>query len=900
LLSGYKKHLRKLLIVLLIWLANYTPVIAQNEVYQSDSTLISANFKEAPIIQVIDYLEISYQLRFFYQKEWLIGKFIDSFAANNVALETALQILLQNTGLSFSVVDGDYIMLFQGKTFFATTPDIKTQSISLTGRVTLANADTPLPNVVVFVDDLKLGTVTNMEGFYQITLPPGNHVVVYKSMEVLAERYDFPLSKINHVLNVELFEKNRQLEEVIVTGSELNENLASIDVGKVQLNKEFFRKLPSLLGEIDINRVVKSLPGVQTVGEGTTDFNVRGGNRDQNLILMDGIPIYNTSHLLGFFSVFNPDLISSFTLYKGSIPANYGGRLSSVLTVDLKNPNTDNFELEGGIGFVSDRLSLNIPLAKKHSIRIAGRYSDPTWILRQVKDPAIKESSARYYDLNFKYRYVPDDKSVFVISSFYSRDDFNFAGTGAGFNYDNLGASAKYIRNFSPKLSTQLKVAVIDYTASAIDQADSTSSSIFTTGINNFVFSGDLDYKMNENIHLNGGIESTLSNYDLGQTTPADEVSEVKNFTIPAERSIENALFIKSELDISPKIRLGVGIRYSVFSNLGPLTEYVFDDNKAKSATSIIDTLVSTNNQIVRSFSGFEPRISATYLLKEDLSLKLSYSRTRQYQYLFSNSAASLPVDIWKPTDNNIPVQIADQVSLGMVTKLKMDMYDLSTDIYYKRLPSTAILKIGVPAINNKLLVADVVNADGFSYGTEFLLRKIRGNFTGFLAYTYSVAKTRVLSDFPGETINNREFFRSDFDSPHNLSVSVNLKVNKLLTFSANFLYNTGRPVTIPTASFTSDNVRVFSITARNNFRIPDTHRLDLAMTIEGSYKKNRRWHGSWIFSVYNVYGRKNPFSVYLRAENNTQPRLIQLSVLGNIFPSITYNFKLIPLSQTP
>jgi hypothetical protein len=892
--------LKKLLLISFFAIALYSTATAQNPDITSSEPLISVDFGNTNIEEVIQYLEAKYHFRFFYKKEWIKDEDIDSFKVNNATLNDALHKLLDDTELTFSIVDGNYIILFTGKPIFTNIPETSIEPITLSGRVTLANLDTPLPNVAVYVDDLGLGTVTDMDGLYSLKLAPGIHTLIYRSIQVLEERHKFTLSKSNNILNIELFEKNRQLEEIIVTASELNENLTSIDVGKVQLSKDFFRKSPTFLGELDIHRIIISLPGVQSVGEGTSDFNVRGGNRDQNLILMDDIPIYNSSHLLGFFSVFNPDLVSSFTLYKGSIPANYGGRLSSVLSVNLKNPTSTNFQLEGGVGFVSNRLNLNIPIAKKHSIIIAGRYSNPTWILRRVKDKDIKQSSAKYYDFNLKYRYSPNTKSIFMFSSFFSHDDFFFSGTGTGFDYENVGASAKYVHSFNKKLSTQWRLAVINYSASALDESNPTLSNIFTTGINNLVLYGDLDYEVNPNLHLNGGFESTLSHYNIGSTSPGNEASTIKTSSIPQEKSLENALFVKSEIQLSSKLKIGVGVRYSIFNNLGPLTEYVFDSGRPKSETSIIDTLISSNGEIIRTFSGFEPRVSATYLIKEDLSLKFSYSRTRQYQYLFSNSAASLAVDIWKPTDNNIPVQIADQVSLGLVTKLNMDMYDLSTDIYYKRIPSTALLKIGVPAIQNELLVSDVIDAEGYAYGAELLVRKVKGNFTGFLGYTYSVSMMRVLSSFPSETINNGSFFRSDFDSPHNLSVSANLKISKILTFTANFIYNTGRPVTIPTASFVSDNVRVFSVSERNNFRIPDTHRLDFALTLEGSYKKNRRWHSSWILSVYNVYGRENPFSVYLQAVNNTQPRLIKLSVLGTVFPSLTYNFKLLPPTQNP
>lgn len=878
---------------LIIWGINLS--VGQDKNTEDSNFLITTDFTNSSLVDIVDHLEGTYNLKFFYKEEWLKEVIIPQYHVTDVSLEKAIQELFKKTALAFQIFDGNYIFLFDSENLASVSNEVIPVPITLTGNVVLANTKAPAPNIAVYIDDLKISTVTNEKGYYTIEIPSGIHTVMFRSLEFLEEKYTLNFSNSNNKLNVNLFEKNRQLEEVIITGGALRENLTSIDVGRIQLNIKTFKKLPTFLGEIDVTRVIKSLPGVQSVGEGSADFNVRGGNRDQNLILLDDIPIYNSSHLLGFFSIFNPDLISDFSLYKGSIPANYGGRLSSVLNVNLKNPNFKDFELDGGLGFVSNRLSVNVPINKKNALRIAGRYSNPTWILKKVKDKDIRRSSALYYDFVFKYKYLLNDKNSFDLSVYNSYDESNFAGSNVGFNYENLGASLKYVHSFSEKTSSLVKFSFIDYKASSLDNQNIELKSIFKMGISNVGAHIDVDHQINENTLINGGFETKYTQYNIGQTLPGDQESGIEESSIPEEQSLESAAFARAEFKLLERLKISAGLRFSIFHNIGSIDEYVFDPNRSKSITSVTDTLRSSSGEFIRSFSGLEPRFSATYLLKEEVSLKFSYARTRQYEYLFSNSTSSLPVDIWKPTDNNIPVQIADQISVGLVTKFKEDMFDLSTDIFYKNVSKTAILEIGSQAIGNELLVSDVINAEGNAYGWEVLFRKVRGDLTGILSYTYSVSRRRIVSELPNLSISNGDFFRSDFDSPHNLSLSANFKTSKILTFSANFVFNSGRPVTIPTSSFVSDNLRVFSITERNNFRIPNTHRLDLSMTIEGGYKKNKRWESSWTVSIYNVYGQKNPFSVFLRAENNTSPRLFKLSILGTAFPSVTYNLKLNP-----
>lgn len=847
---------------------------------------VTDDFSNIPAIDVVNILKDKYGLIFYYRQEWLNNININ-VNLKDQNTENALSTIFYNTDLTFELLDRKTVLLFR-----KTTDDEDTNRpiVTLTGTVRIANSDQVAGNVTVFVNELKRGSLTDDDGKYSIDLPVGNYTLLFSSISHLDEQYNVRVTSGENNFDVELFEKTLELDDIVISAESIENNVSSTEVGKVVMTVNSIKNLPTFLGEVDISKIVKALPGVQSVGEGASGFNVRGGNLDQNLILMDGIPVFNSSHLLGFFSVFNPDLVSTFSLYKGSIPARFGGRISSVLEVNMKNPDDEQFKLQGGIGPVVSKLAANIPIVKdKAALNIGTRFGYPTWIIQSFSESNVQDNSADYFDVNLKYQHKLSKNDVLNISGYFSNDNFSF-GLDSTFSYSTKGVSANWSHNFSNKLSSKLTTYFSDYNASLDDETENIESS-FENGIQTLGGKLDFLYDVNNSLSVNGGLDFQRYKFQPGDLRPTTETSSRALFNIPEQKAIESAVFLDGEYKISPKFSVAGGFRFSQFFNIGPASEVVFDPNRPRSNVAVIDTLENSSG-IYRTFTGLEPRASATLKLNANSSLKVSYTRTFQYIYLFSNSTATLPTDVWRPSDNNIKPQKADQWTLGYIKSLKDNTYQFSLDLFYKDVSQTSEIALGAEVLLNDLLVADIQDAKGRAYGAELLLRKAKGKVNGWLSYTLSRSERKLVSNIGETSVTDGEYFLSNFDRPHNLNFSANWKASRLWTLASNFVYSSGRPVTLPTSSFTFDGVRVFSITERNNFRIPDTHRLDLSVTLEGSNKRNRRWNHSFTFSVYNVYGRKNPFSVFFKAVENTQPRTFRLSVLGSAFPSFTYNFK--------
>lgn len=850
------------------------------------SISITENFSNVPLEGTLNVLKNKYGLVFFYKDQWLTDVTVN-VNLKEQTVDNALSTIFYNTDLTFELLDNKTVLLFRK---VSDDEDVNKPIVTLSGTVSIANSDEVAPNVTVFVDELKRGAITDDNGNYSIELPVGNYTLIFSSLSHLDERYNIRVTAGENDFDVELFEKTLELDDIVISAESIENNVSSTEVGKVVMTVNSIKNLPTFLGEVDISKIVKALPGVQSVGEGASGFNVRGGNLDQNLILMDGIPIFNSSHLLGFFSVFNPDLVSTFSLYKGSIPARFGGRISSVLEVNMKNPDDEKFSLQGGIGPVVSKVSANIPIIKdKAALNIGTRFGYPTWVIQSFSESNIQDNSADYFDLNLKYQHKLSKNDVLNISGYFSNDNFGF-GADSTFSYSTKGASVNWSHNYSGKLSSTLTAYFSDYDASLEDETENIES-LFENGIETIGGKLDFLYDVNNSLSLTSGIDFQQYKFNPGKLSPISERSSRAPLEIAEQKALESAIFIDGEYKVNPILSVAGGLRFSQFFNVGPASEVVFGANRPRSEASIVDTLQNSSG-VYRTFTGLEPRFSATLKLNAFSSLKASYTRTFQYIYLFSNSTATLPTDVWRPSDNNIRPQKADQWTLGYIRSLKDNTYQLSLDVFYKDVLQTSEVALGSDVLLNELLVADIQQAEGRAYGAELLLRKAKGKVNGWLSYTLSRSERRIVSNLNESTVSNGEFFLSNFDRPHNLNFAANWKASRLWTIASNFVYSSGRPVTLPTASFTFSGVRVFSITERNNFRIPATHRLDLSVTLEGSNKRNRRWNHSFTFSVYNIYGRKNPFSVFFRAVGNTQPRTFRLAVLGSAFPSFTYNFK--------
>ena len=850
-------------------------------VYGQESKLITQRFENTPLTEVIYLFEQEFDATIFRKGEWLTDIRVDAQLIDK-SLQDALAIVLRGTTLSAQRVKGDFFIIFNENAI-----QNQTYIVNMTGTVTDGNSGEAILGATVLLPELEIGTVTDINGRFRVQVPSGSYLLKVKAVgsSEINEMRDFTQ---DGEMNVQLYTQTLELDDVVITGRSADENISSARSGRVSMELESIRKLPALMGEPDISRIVQSLPGVQTVGEGARGFNVRGGNIDQNLVLMDGIPLFNSSHLLGFFSVFNPDMVSNFTVLKGSIPAEYGGKLSSVIAVEMQTPSNEGFEMQGGVGPVSNKLSANIPVNEDLAIKVGGRYSDPTWLLNTVPDRDVRESSARFADGNLKVRYQLNERNVLNFTSYLSTDFYDL-GRDSAYAYTSQAFGLNWINDINENWYTQTTLYHSNYDAELQDITRNREA-ITANGIQSTGLKSSLDYHPNDGFNLRTGLELKQSTIDLGTRTPDGANSQVQAKEIGEEQSLEMALYAEGTYQLSDRLTATGGVRLSSFNRLNADEEFVFREDQPRSDFSITDTL--SLGSLKNLYNNVEPRFGFNLRLDQSASLKGNFTRSVQYEHLFTNSTASLPTDQWRTSSENIRPQIANQYSLGYFRNFRENLWETSVEFYFKDFTRLNLIRTGANVLLQDALEADVLEGIGRSVGVEFLVRKTRGKLTGWLSYFYSRTRNRVQSGFREDRINDGQYFPADFDRPHNLNISASMKLSRLWTMSANFIYNTGRPVTIPVSSYVVGGVRLFTVNERNNVRTPDLHRLDLSWTLEGNNKRSSRWRNSFTFGIYNLYSRDNPFSVFAQAQDNTIPRTFRLTVFGNPIPSFTYNFR--------
>lgn len=865
------------------------------------------DYSEIPLPEVLENLQKSTSSRFFYKQDWGIAAFLVNAKQGENAIEN-ITGLLENYGFSLVPYKGllvivnqegleayqyeqweeddallnDYRLIGTGK------PENSNLPVTLSGQIKDAGENEPLIGASIQVVDSSEGVVTDIDGNYELSLVPGK----YKFLVQYAgyEPQTIPVQLINSgELDVELFNETLKLEEVTISARSQEVTVSERIAGREILDIAVIKSLPTFMGEVDPVKSLISLPGVSSVGEGTSGFNVRGGDPGQNLIMMDGAIVYNSSHLFGFFGAFNSDMIRDVELYKGGGPANYGGRVSSVLNVNLRNGNAQEFDVQGGIGLISSRLLVEGPLKKdKTSFLLSGRTAYPNWMLKQMNDPDLYQSAAGFYDVNLKVNHNIDDNNVLSFSGYLSDDNFEFASDTAYVWKTKLGI-LKWDHRFSNKFLMQTQVMASDF-QSNINNTQESYDFDYQSGILNYQGKIDFSYELGSSHNLDFGISSLYYEFNNGDFIPGEENTTSEQVEIPRENALESAIYANDEFEISPRLSLVYGVRLSNYLALGG-SYFEFDPNQPRTTASITDTLSFGNNEIAKSYIGLEPRASLRWLVSLSSSVKLSYYRTNQYIHLISNTAAISPVNYWKSSGYNLSPSIADQYTLGFFKNWKDNLFEISIEGYYKDIQNVVDYKNAATILLNETLDADLIQGMGRAYGAEFLLRKNRGKLTGWIGYTYS-RSLRKFDDslFEEEKINGGSFYPANYDKPHDLSVVMNYKLSRRFAMNLNFAYSTGRPITVPVSKFQYEDIlSVLNYSDRNQYRVPDYHRLDLSFTLQSGLKKEKFIDGEWVFSIYNVYGRKNPFSVYFTQRGNA----FQLSVLGSAFPSISYNFKL-------
>jgi hypothetical protein len=864
---------------------------------------IVANCQSAiPLTEALATLEEGQNIRFFYLYEWIKDLSVDQDLLKH-PLPQFLDKALEGTPLAYTIYRSKNIIFYikAGNSLPAenTNPsDASTfladgKMYTIHGAIREANTGETISGATISVEETQSAAQTNAGGQYSLTLKSGMYTLKVSAVGKSIDTRKITLDQ-NQSIDFNLFDKVTELRSVEIQAEGADNNIASLEMSLVKLDIKTIKSMPAFLGEPDIIKSITLMPGVKTVGDGAGGFNVRGGNVDQNLVLLDDVPIFNTSHLFGFFSAFNSDVVKDVNLFKGGLPAQHGGRISSVLDVKLKNGNSRNFSIRGGAGIISSKIFAEGPIIKdKTSFVIGARYAYPDWILKKVPDLDIRRSSGMFYDVTARLHHRINDNNSISLSAYSSRDDFKLAGDTL-YNWNTNSATAKWSTIIAQKVFVDVTGFMTNYTY-GIDGLNPGEGFKSDFGINLKGGKADISYALNQQHKIEAGGSVNMYDFSPGTLSPEPEFM-INPQVLPNEKALEAAVFIGDEYKVNAGISLYAGVRYSLYKALGPADVFIYNDNSSKSISTIIDTLSFSENATIKTYSGVEPRFSAKISISPKSSVKASYNRNLQYLHLLSNTTAVSPLDLWKSSNFHIRPQIGHQFALGYFRNLGANEVEVSVEGYYKEIRNMLEYKDGADLFLNRAIETEVVEALGRNYGVEFLIRKNVGELTGWVGYTYSRAIRRVESEHPDETINDGKWYPSNFDKPHDISIVTNYKFNRRFSVSANFAYNTGRPITYPEEVYIIDGYTFVQFSERNQARIPDYHRLDISFTLDESLKQTKKWRGSWTLSFFNVYGRKNAYSVFFRPQyRGAQPQAFRLSVLGSIFPSLTYNFKIDP-----
>ncbi|WP_396168579.1 carboxypeptidase-like regulatory domain-containing protein [Flavobacterium sp.] len=776
---------------------------------------------------------------------------------------------------------------------FAFSSGFSQEKFTLSGTVSDKKNNETLIGVSIAIKGANAFTTTNEYGFYSLTLPKGDYEINirYVSYETITEKISLTQ---NVRKNYSLIEVGQVLEDVVISEkNKTNTRKPEMSVNKLSIST--IKQMPVVLGEVDIIKSILFLPGVTNAGEGQSGFNVRGGGADQNLILLDEATIFNSSHLFGFFSVFNPDAIKDLKLYKGGIPARFGGRASSVLDIYQKDGNSNSFHMNGGIGLISSRLLAEGPIVKdKGSFLIGGRASYAHLFLKLSNN----KNSAYFYDLNTKLNYKFNKSNSLFLSGYFGRDVFSLNQSFTN-TYGNSTLNLRWNHLYTDKLFSNLSMIYSDYYYGL--NLDFVGFN-WDSGIKNYNLKYDFKYYLSNKIKLNYGANAIYYDFNPGTINPSNSNSGINFKQIEKKYALEPSIYVDAEQKVTDKINVEYGFRYSMFSRLGSSTKNLYANDQAVTYDSDLKiyekaTPIGTEfygrNKSMANFNNFEPRFSVACELAENKSVKASYNRMVQYLQLVSNTASPTPLDVWTPSDSYIKPQIADQFAVGYFTNFKDDAYSIEVESYYKKIKNRMDYIDGANLIANEAIEQVVLNGEMRSYGLEFMLRKNTGKLSGWIAYTLSRSEQKTPGRTATETgINNGNWYRSAYDKTHNLAITSSYKYNKKWNFGANFTLQTGQPVTYPNGQYTYQGITVPSYGLRNENNLPLYHHLDISATLTPKHNEAKKWKGEWVFSIYNLYARKNAASISFRQNQDSgQNEAIKLSIFGMV-PAVSYNFK--------
>ena len=766
------------------------------------------------------------------------------------------------------------------------------EMVVLTGKVTDFKSGQNLEGINIVHREPWVATATDRQGNFTIKLPVGYNTIEINGLNIKETRRQFMVYG-EGATHIELEEENHLLDEVLIVSGRV-QNVRSTQLGMEKFQPSLLKNIPTAMGEVDLLKMLQTLPGIKTVGEASSGYNVRGSAADQNLLLLNNGTIYNPNHLFGFFTAFNSDMIKDAELYKSSIPSQYGGRIASVLNITSKEASKEKFTGSAGIGLVTSKLNLEIPIIKeKTSLLLSGRTTYSDWIMKMLPEKSgYRDGKAGFYDLGGVFSHTLNERNKLNIYGYYSHDRFAF-NDNQKYAYNNMNFSANWRSIFSEKLTANFSFGYDHYDYRNDESVEEAAAARLSFAINQWFGKVDFSYKLDNNHTLNFGLMSQFYNINSGTYEPLHESSLVKWDQLQKDKALESAIYIGDQWEITPKLSVNAGIRYSMFNLLGPRTYYTYQDGMLPSSTTVVDSVSVGGGKVVKTYQGPEFRLSARYAFNDDFSVKAGFNTMRQYIHKVSNTTIMSPTDTWKLSDTNIKPQNGWQLAAGAYYNTPGQVLELSVEGYYKKLNDYLDYRSSARLIMNHHLETDVINTEGYAYGVEFQVKKPSGKLNGWASYTYSRTFLRQNDPRIARPVNGGDWYPTEYDKPHDFKLVGNYKFTRRYSVSFNMDYSTGRPTTIPAGQYYDRGLQSMQVyyTDRNSYRVPDYFRLDLAFNIEPSHHLTLLTHSSISFGVYNLTGRKNVYSIYYVSENGSVQGY-KMSIFGAPIPFITYNIK--------
>ena len=898
-----------------------------------DDIIFSGEYQNIPFDRFIRDVERKKDVHFFYRQEWISGITITA-KGDSLSLTGVLQSNLAGTGLNFYIdnirnvfltpVDlvtilpenpdyeqhngdnnsrGDYGTIDVRQKYFkgekasiietiiigADDKNISGNQVIINGKIRNKENGESLIGATIYIEELKTGTVTDVDGRFSLVLKPGKYSAVFNCMGMKEMGYFLEVhsdGQLNIIMETTLIPIN----EVVIKADRFH-NVRGIQMGFESLNMKSIKEIPLVLGEKDLLKVAQMLPGIQSVGEGSSGFNVRGSPADQNMFYINKVPVYNTSHLFGFFSSFSPDIVKDFSLYKSNIPVEYGGRLASFFDISTRQGNKNKFTSLGGISPITGHIAMEGPLKKEYSsfvISARSTYSD--WLLSRLQNLDLRNSKASFYDISANINIEPNENNLFKIFGYFSSDRFDLADFN-NYDYSNSGGSVIWRHRISSSLSSNFAAVFGNYSFNTINKEYSFSAYQHEYNIGHYELKSDLHWIPDQKHIISFG--GSLIYYDLerGDVVPFGPESSRLPVHLGTENGIEGAVYFSDKFQISESLTFYGGIRYSFYGFLGPDEVFKYNQGAPKTSQNIIDTTLFSAGEIIKTYSGPELRTALNLSTGTSSSLKVSYNRNRQYLYMLSNTIAISPVDQWKLCDYHINPPYCDQVSAGFYKDFLQTGLRTSIETYYKRTQRVVEYQDGTEFIYSPRIEGDILQGTQTAYGVELMVEKETGKLNGWLSYCYSKSNVLVNGINSWEKINNGNRYPANYSKPHAVNLIVNYRINRRLSFSSNMIYNTGRPVTYPVSVYYINDQEILNYSSRNKYRIPDYFRIDFSFNLEGNLKSKKVIHSFWMLNIYNLTGRKNAYSVYFKSEGG-KINGYKMSIFGTQIVTLSWNYK--------